>query len=146
LVSYDAGSSARMERATRRQFTDEQLQALLACGNRTQRLRLVRTPDGRRRGGRTRANRRRPWRRKKKNEGELARLGLQGRVFYGGELGAWEPSRRGQGRRGASDQVSYEEESDRRVSIKILGLMGCFSVRGKGVCGWAALSLPQNIF
>jgi hypothetical protein len=27
---------------------------------------------------------------------------------------------------GASDQVSYEEESDRRVSLKILGLMGCF--------------------
>jgi hypothetical protein len=48
LVSYDAGSSARMERATRRQLADEQLQALLACRNRTQRLRLVGTPDGKR--------------------------------------------------------------------------------------------------
>jgi hypothetical protein len=40
--------------------------------------------------------------------------------------------------------VPYKEESNRRVSDKILGLMGCFDVRGKGVCGWAALSLSPS--
>jgi hypothetical protein len=31
--------------------------------------------------------------------------------------GAWEPSHRGTWQRGASDQVSYEEDSDMRVSL-----------------------------
>jgi hypothetical protein len=74
----------------------------------------------------------------------LGFAGRSGGVKKKEGAGAWEPSRRSQGRRGASDRESYEEESDGRVTLKFLGLMGCFGVRGKGVCdcGWAALSLP----